>query len=89
MPRTVDEVLAHSDDLARKFEDYEPDPAPYLALRSAVLLRSGAEYALNAAIADARDHGYTWAHIGGLLGTSGEAARQRYGKPRPSTNKPA
>jgi hypothetical protein len=30
------------------------------------------------AIADACPHGYSWAFIGYLLGTSGEAARQRY-----------
>jgi hypothetical protein len=30
-------------------------------------------------VEDARAHGYSWALIGSLLGTSGEAARQRYG----------
>ena len=24
MPRTVDEILAHADELAARFEDYEP-----------------------------------------------------------------
>jgi len=27
MPRTVDEILQHGDQLAARFEDYEPDPA--------------------------------------------------------------
>ncbi len=27
MPRTVEEILAHSDELAARFEDYAPDPA--------------------------------------------------------------
>lgn len=32
------------------------------------------------AVTHAREHGYTWAFIGSLLGTTGEAARQRYGR---------
>lgn len=40
--------------------------------------RSDAERSIQAAIDAARAHGYSWAFIGRLLGTSGEAARQRY-----------
>jgi hypothetical protein len=68
-----------------RFEDYEPavadarEPAVFAALRSAVVSRSDAERAIKDAVDDARQHGYSWAFIGSLLGTSGEAARQRYG----------
>ena len=85
MPRTVKDILDHADDLARRFEDYEPapederDPRIYAALRDAVVARSDAERSIAAAIDDAREHGYSWSFIGRLLGTSGEAARQRYG----------
>jgi len=84
MPRTVDEILAHADELAAKFEDYEPDPADELdagavtLLRSAVAERSDAERHLVDAIRAARGAGLSWAAIGNLVGTSGEAARQRY-----------
>ena len=44
MPRSLEEILAHADELA-----------------------------------DARGHHISWAAIGSLLGTTGEAARQRYG----------
>lgn len=85
MPRSVQEILAHADELAARFENYRPapgderDPAVYLALRAAVASRSDAERAIRAAVHDAREHGYSWAFIGKIIGTSGEAARQRYG----------
>ena len=85
VPRSVEEILAHADELASRFEDYEPDPADELdaesvaALRSAVMERSQAERHLFEAVSHARESGMTWAAIGLLLGTSGEAARQRYG----------
>lgn len=85
MPRSVQEILAHSEELASRFEKYEPaagderDPAAYLALLDAVVSRSEAERSIKEAVAAARSHGYSWAFIGKIIGTSGEAARQRYG----------
>ena len=85
MPRTVQDILDHADELAKRFEDYEPSPADerdpevFAELRRAVLSRSDAERSIREAVGHARDHGYSWAFIGSLIGTSGEAARQRYG----------
>ena len=85
MPRTVQDILDHGDELAKRFEDYKPapederDPAVFAELRSAVLSRSNAERSIRDAVHHAREHGYSWAFIGTLIGTSGEAARQRYG----------
>jgi len=85
IPRTVQDILDHADELARRFETYEPaaederDAAVFAALRDAALSRSDAERSIRTAVDDARAHGYSWAFIGSLLGTSGEAARQRYG----------
>ena len=84
MPRSVDEILRHADELAACFENYEPDPSdeldpsPVTALRTAVLERSDAERHLLAAIQQARAAHLSWSGIGALVGTSGEAARQRY-----------
>jgi hypothetical protein len=85
MPRTVQDILDHADELARKFEAYEPaaederDTEVFATLRDAVVSRSDAERSIRTAVRDARAHGYSWAFIGSMLGTSGEAARQRYG----------
>ena len=84
MPRTVDEILQHADELAARFESYEPDPADELdagavaLLRAAIAERSEAERHLIEAVRKAREAGMSWSVIGTFVGTSGEAARQRY-----------
>lgn len=86
MPRTVEEILEHAEELAARFESYEPAPADELdvrvvtLLRAAVAERSEAERHLVEAVQAAREAGMAWAAIGALVGTSGEAARQRYGR---------
>lgn len=83
MPRSMDDLLAQADELADTFERYDPDeedrgePAE-LALRRAAYRRALAERELVDAVTTARAAGMTWARIGTQLGTSGEAARQRY-----------
>lgn len=84
MPRSMQEIIDSADELADRFEAYEPkpedrrDPRALHALRRASTARVEIERALVAAVSAARDAGYSWAVIGGQLGTSGEAARQRY-----------
>ncbi len=85
MPRTVEEILAHADELAARFEDYEPNPGEELnmdaagRLRAAIAEQSTAERHLLDAVKAAREAGMSWACIGTFVGTTGEAARQRYG----------
>lgn len=84
MPRTTDDILKHAEALAQRFEDYEPraederSPAAVAALRESVLARADAERRVHDAVDEARRSGLSWAAIGALLGTTGEAARQRY-----------
>ncbi|WP_235432412.1 hypothetical protein [Nostocoides japonicum] len=84
MPRTVEEILAHAEELAARFEGYEPDPTDELdptavaLLRAAVAERSEAEQHLLEAVRAAREKGLSWSAIGTFVGTTGEAARQRY-----------
>ena len=83
MPRSLDELLAHADELADRFGAYEPqdgdrgEPA-LMALRRLAFQRSMMERELTGAVREARRAGASWAKIGNELGTSGEAARQRY-----------
>ncbi len=85
MPRTVDEILQHAEELAARFEAYEPadsdelDAAAVALLRKAVQERSSAERHVVEAVQAARQAGMSWASVGMFVGTSGEAARQRYG----------
>ena len=84
MPRSVEEILAHADELAARFESYEPDPASELDVRAVQLLRHAvaerptAERHVVEAIRSARRSGMSWNAIGSFVGTTGEAARQRY-----------
>lgn len=86
MPKTTQEILAHADELAARFENHEPDAssavdaAALRDLRLAVSNRADAERELTQAVNAARASGHSWASIGAMVGTSGEAARQRYGK---------
>lgn len=43
-------------------------------------MRARAEQQLADAVTSARSTGYSWATIGSLIGTSGEAELQRYGR---------
>jgi hypothetical protein len=85
VPKSLSERLAHGEDLARIFEDYEPrdedrrDSAPHNALIKAVGDRAAAERDISDAVAAMRAANWAWSHIGGILGTSGQAAQQRYG----------
>ena len=86
MPRSAKEILARADELARRFEDHEPGPGGMRdasALRDvadAFARRARSERELAAAVDAARADGHSWSAIAAMLGTSGEAARQRYGE---------
>jgi hypothetical protein len=86
MPRTTREIVEHAAELAKRFEEFEPmgsgkDAAPLARIHWAVLARATAEQAVVDAVMDARAAGLSWREIGASLGTSGEAARQKYGEP--------
>ena len=86
MPRTAQEILDTADSLVARFERHETadnlrDASALKLVRDAFLARADAERALQAAVAQARHEGHSWASIGAMVGTSGEAARQRYAQP--------
>ncbi len=83
MPRSLQEILDHADELSARFANTEPDlrdAAPLRAIRDAVTERAATERRLAEAVNAARTTGASWAAIGGMLGTSGQAARKRYGQ---------
>ena len=60
MPRSTEEILGQADELARTFEDYDPEPGdrgrvpPEFRLRIAALKRAEPEAEVASAVADAR-----------------------------------
>jgi hypothetical protein len=84
MPKSLQYVIDHADEIAQGIEDLDPsdeelrEGVPLAAVRRAVFAVGDAQRALLEAIVAARGDGISWAKIGAMLGTSGEAARQRY-----------
>ena len=84
MPRSIQDILDHADELAQRFEDYVPAegdevPVEEYLLKRAVMARARCEGEIVEAVAAARSSGITWNKIGEILGTSPQAAQQRYG----------
>ncbi|MFW0793328.1 hypothetical protein AAFP30_05910 [Gordonia sp. CPCC 205515] len=83
MPRTTAEILAHADELADRFENgFEPiettDVEALEGLGRAVVEAANAQRNVELWVRRAREQNHSWASIGTVPGTSGEAARQRY-----------
>ena len=85
MPKTLTELEKHAEALADRFEGYVPrepdarDPQLSRALDTAVRRRAQVEREIADAVGAMRSDGSSWAVIGSLLGTTGQAAQQRYG----------
>ena len=84
MPRSIQDILDHADELAKRFEDFDPEhakeiPAAEYLLQRAVVARARSEQQLLDNVIAARAAGVSWQKVGALLGTSAQAAQQRYG----------
>lgn len=84
MPMSLQEILDRQNELAEQFENFDPtgddrDPEVFRRLLGAAAERAKAESEIAEAVAAARQAGYSWAAIGGAVGTTGQAAQQRYG----------
>ena len=93
--RSVEDIISDAEALADRFEQWEPsstgavDGAPIKAVHDAFQHAAAAQAELADAVVAARTAGFSWAYIGSVMGTSGEAARKRYGRVGPdgSTSK--
>jgi hypothetical protein len=84
MPRSLQDILDHVDEIADRLErgDYEANPHDARGTRliiDALERRAQAERDIIEGVSLARADGLDWRTIGVFLGTTGEAARQRYG----------
>ena len=85
MPRSLSELIKQGDFYAKQFEDYpsstsdQIDLEVFNALWDAGQQKSALENSIAELVIKARSENMSWKLIGQILGTSGEAARQRYG----------
>ena len=84
-PRSIEDIKARADEFAAAFENYEPKSGdqdapipPVMAVKLAAWRRDTAERELAEAVRAAREQRLSWREVGEAIGTSGEAARQRY-----------
>ena len=82
---SIEDINARADEFADAFENYDPKPGdqdatlpPTMAVKIAAWRRDAAENALAEAVRAAREQNLSWREVGEAIGTSGEAARQRY-----------
>lgn len=88
MPRTLQEILDHAEELADYFEQADPDefvevPLSVIyerRLAQAALARACAEQQVAYAVHEAHDNGLSWTRIGKLLGTTAQSAHRRYAR---------
>lgn len=85
MRPSLTDLIAHADQLADAFENHDPAPEdfdaplpPLMAVKLAAFRRAAAEKELAQAIHAARQANLSWRELGEAIGTTGEAARQRY-----------
>lgn len=77
--------MSRADEFADAFENYDPKVEdqdaplpPVMAVKLAAWRRDRAEQDLVEAVRAAREQRLSWREVGEAIGTSGEAARQRY-----------
>jgi hypothetical protein len=85
MRRSLTDLIASADKLADAFDSHDPNPddfdaplPPLMAVKLAAFRRARAEKELAEAIHAARKAHLSWRELGEAIGTTGEAARQRY-----------
>lgn len=84
-PGPIQDIIDHAGELAERFEEYQPGeggerPVEEYLLERAALNRARSERQTVHAVVSARAAGISWSKIGETLGTSAQAAQQRYGK---------
>lgn len=89
MPRTREQLQQAADDTERWLDSLDPaaiaspdaDASHLRRIGAAVRSAAASQTELAEAVAAAREHGHTWTQIATMLGTSRQAAQERYGEP--------
>lgn len=89
MPRTSEQLRRAAEEAERWLDSLDPaviaapdaDASHLRRLAAAVRATATSQAELAEAVAAAREHGHTWTQIATMLGTSRQAAQERYGEP--------
>jgi hypothetical protein len=89
MPRTREQLQQAAEAAERWLDSLDPaaiaspdaDASRLRRIGDAVRAVASSQVELADAVAEAREHGHTWTQIAAMLGTSRQAAQERYGEP--------
>ena len=89
MPRTREQLQQAAEDAERWLDSLDPaaiaapdaDASRLRRIGLAVSAVANSQVELAEAVADAREHSHTWTQIAAMLGTSRQAAQERFGEP--------
>jgi FAD/FMN-containing dehydrogenase len=89
MPRTREQLQQAAADAEQWLDSLDPaaialpdaDASRLRRIVAAVRAAATSQVELADAVADAREHGHPWTQIAAMLGTSRQAAQERYGEP--------
>jgi hypothetical protein len=89
MPRTREQLQQAADDAERWLDSLDPaavaspdaDGTYLRRIGAAVSAVAASQVGLADSVSAAREHGHTWTQIATVLGTSRQAAQERYGEP--------
>ncbi len=89
MPRTREQLQQAADDAERWLDSLDPaaiaspdaDASHLRRIGAAVRAAATSQVELADAVAAARQHGHTWTQVATMLGTSRQAAQERYREP--------
>jgi hypothetical protein len=89
MPRTQQQLQQAADDAERWLDSLDPaaiaSPEAHARwlrrIGEAIRAAAASQAQLVDAVTAAREHGHTWTQIATMLGTSRQAAQERYGQP--------
>lgn len=90
VPRTREQLQQAADDAERWLDSLDPaaiasadaDASHLRRIGAAIRAAAASQTELADAVAGARDHGHTWTQIATMLGTSRQAAQERYSDAR-------
>ncbi len=89
MPRTREQLQQAAADAERWLDSLDPaaialpdaDASRLRRIAAAVRAAATSQVELADAVANAREHGHTWTQIAAMLGTTRQAAQERYREP--------
>ena len=78
MPKSMEELIQHADDISEMFENWDSSQSTVLSKEETAILRAVYQKKIADAVQNARAKNISWKDIGFVLGTSAQSAHRKY-----------